>query len=210
LQRGQFMESTSLIGRQSLLIGRTARTRKHPFRTQDKCLHFVNTNWPKFHPPWDRDGYPRDMISTGTNPLSIAPQSFVKRARRPLLESQANPVNSTQDISDLAQIAQSPVFLKLGKQIIRLPLDGQPAQLGRTEESPLQFKSLLVSRRHAEFRANNGSLEVRDLNSTNGTFIGDEKIKPGEWHKLEDGQKMNLGGVALEWRNTARDRHAKV
>jgi pSer/pThr/pTyr-binding forkhead associated (FHA) protein len=144
------------------------------------------------------------MINTGPNHPSLkAPSSFVKRP--PQSANQTHSANESQAVNDQAQLSHPPIFLKLGKQIVRLPSDGQATQVGRTEESPLQFKSSLVSRRHAEFRAKDGILEVRDLNSTNGTFIGDEKIKPGEWRKLEDGQDMNLGGVALEWRNTSVD-----
>jgi pSer/pThr/pTyr-binding forkhead associated (FHA) protein len=148
------------------------------------------------------------MISTGIKqPSTTLPKTYIKRNpnAQPPVGNPTGPVATAQAASDQAQISSPPVFLKLGEQIVRLPQDGQAAQFGRTEDSPIKFKSSLVSRRHAEFRANNGTLEVRDLNSSNGTFVGDKKIEPGKWHRVQDGQKMNLAGVPLEWRDTAVD-----
>lgn len=93
------------------------------------------------------------------------------------------------------------VFMKVGKQTIRLPGDGTAVQLGKNKKSPVQFESNVVSRQHAEVRARNGSLEIRDTNSTNGTYVGGQMIKPGEWHQVGPDAKVVLANVEAAWSN---------
>lgn len=50
-----------------------------------------------------------------------------------------------------------------------------------------------VSRKHAEIgKDENGSFYVRDLNSTNGTFVGGERLAPGMVHLLGDSARIKL------------------
>ena len=103
------------------------------------------------------------------------------------------------ELSDQVQVSERPLVVALRENSIRLPSDGSPARLGRNSDSPLPFKSALVSRQHAELRSRNGSLEVRDLKSTNGTYIGDERIEPGKWQRVHPDQNLSLGGIRLQW-----------
>ena len=49
-----------------------------------------------------------------------------------------------------------------------------------------------VSRKHAEIVKSNSGHHLRDLASTNGTFVNDEKLPAGD-HPLKDGDKIRLG-----------------
>ena len=51
-----------------------------------------------------------------------------------------------------------------------------PAVLGRSREATLPLPHPLVSRRHCELIEKDDLLFVRDLGSTNGTFVGSERV----------------------------------
>ncbi len=52
----------------------------------------------------------------------------------------------------------------------------EPFRIGRDEECQVCIKDYMVSRVHAEVKYEEGQWWIQDLNSTNGTFIGGEKI----------------------------------
>jgi len=61
----------------------------------------------------------------------------------------------------------------------------QPITVGRTSDNALVLNHKSVSRRHARIESNSGSLVLIDLNSHNGTRVGDQLIteriiRPGE------------------------------
>lgn len=53
---------------------------------------------------------------------------------------------------------------------------------------------VFVSRRHAELSITGSRLSVKDLNSTNGTYVNDEKTEPGKQRLLGRGDRISLGG----------------
>jgi EAL domain-containing protein (putative c-di-GMP-specific phosphodiesterase class I) len=59
----------------------------------------------------------------------------------------------------------------------RFDLASFPACIGRQPECSVQLSAGRISRRHAEIRRNaRGELEIRDLDSTNGTFVNGRRI----------------------------------
>lgn len=50
-----------------------------------------------------------------------------------------------------------------------------------------------VSARHAIIHCDMGTFFIQDLGSTNGTYVGGERIKSGEKVRLEDGSKVRIG-----------------
>ena len=67
--------------------------------------------------------------------------------------------------------------------------------VGRIEENTFQIADASVSSRHAEILLHGTELLVRDLNSTNGTFINGEKISEAV---LLPGQVLRFGQVDLK------------
>lgn len=66
----------------------------------------------------------------------------------------------------------------------------------------------VVSRRHCEFREDDGVFKVRDLGSAHGTFVNAIRLpEGGDGHELRNGDKIEIGpvergGVLLQFRTT--------
>jgi len=63
-----------------------------------------------------------------------------------------------------------------GKQLRRMPIAPLPFRIGRMPGLDLVLPSQLVSKEHAEIYVANGSLRLRDLGSTNGTFVNRQAV----------------------------------
>ena len=74
-------------------------------------------------------------------------------------------------------------------------LDGSELVVGRASETDLTLHDANVSRRHAALRVlDDGSIEVRDLASSNGTFVNGEKV---ERAVLRGGEQLQFGDTVL-------------
>ena len=67
--------------------------------------------------------------------------------------------------------------------------------IGRADGNTFQIPATSVSGRHCEVRLRGDELVVRDLQSTNGTFVDGKKISEGT---LKPGQTLRLGEVELQ------------
>jgi pSer/pThr/pTyr-binding forkhead associated (FHA) protein len=65
--------------------------------------------------------------------------------------------------------------------------------VGRQDGCQLQVKSSQVSRKHCELFEKKGLLLVKDLGSSNGTFVNGKRVK--DQLVLEAGAELSLGGV---------------
>jgi 3',5'-cyclic-nucleotide phosphodiesterase len=54
-----------------------------------------------------------------------------------------------------------------------------------------------ISRRHARIRRRGANYFVEDLHSRNGTFVSGERLAPGAWHLLRDGDELGLASAQL-------------
>ncbi len=88
-------------------------------------------------------------------------------------------------------MAKLKIFLPSGKEIIH-DLSEQTTTIGRLAENTLQIEDDSVSSSHAEIFAEEDRFFVRDLGSTNGTFINGEKIEKAI---LQEGDKLCFGSV---------------
>ena len=74
-------------------------------------------------------------------------------------------------------------------------LDEGETLIGRSKNASIQFDDEGVSRRHAKLvRQPDGTVEIVDLNSTNGTFCNGERV---ERHILQDGDKIQIGATTI-------------
>lgn len=73
-------------------------------------------------------------------------------------------------------------------------LKGEKTTIGRVEDNTFQIAEASVSSHHCEVLLKGNEVVVRDLSSTNGTFIGSEKITESV---LKPGQVLRLGQVEM-------------
>lgn len=64
--------------------------------------------------------------------------------------------------------------------------------IGRDDECDMVLSDTTVSRKHSEIVQNwTGEIAISDLNSTNGTFVNDNKINTN--YRLNDGDRITIG-----------------
>ncbi len=73
-------------------------------------------------------------------------------------------------------------------------LSAEKTTIGRVEDNNFQIAEPSVSSHHCEVLLRGSDVMVRDLNSTNGTFIGAEKVTQSV---LKPGQILRLGQVQM-------------
>ena len=75
----------------------------------------------------------------------------------------------------------------------RLP-PGAVKTLGRAPRADFILDVALVSRLHCRLTATENAVDVVDLDSTNGTYINDQRVKNGS---LVSGDRLRVGRVEL-------------
>src|ERR1700756_4926734 len=73
-------------------------------------------------------------------------------------------------------------------------LKADKTTIGRVEDNTFQIAEPSVSSHHCEVLLKGSEVVVRDLNSTNGTFINGEKVSEGT---LKPGQVLRLGQIEM-------------
>lgn len=101
---------------------------------------------------------------------------------------------------------QMQVALKVieGKQTGTLvPLNRQKFLIGREEDCQLRPNSDLVSRHHCVIAIDDFTVRIRDLGSTNGTFVNNQRITTQV--VLKQGDLIRIGKLAFEMQIRAAD-----
>ena len=75
----------------------------------------------------------------------------------------------------------------------RIP-PGSINTIGRSAGAQLIVEAPLVSRLHCQLTATADALQVKDLGSTNGTFVNGKRIKTAE---LREGDRLSVGRLEL-------------
>lgn len=69
-----------------------------------------------------------------------------------------------------------------------------PISIGKSADNQLLIDDITVSRYHAELVLRRGLIEVRDLESRNGTYVGDIRI---DHARLRPGTKLRVGSTTI-------------
>src|SRR3954469_5377182 len=104
---------------------------------------------------------------------------------------------AAQDIGRFAHgdlIVPSLFVIQGRDQGTRFQLDGAAVTLGRGTSNAVQLHDTEVSREHAEFRKRGDAFVIRDLDSSNGTYVNGNQIKE---YELASGDQVQLGRTLL-------------
>ena len=114
------------------------------------------------------------------------------------------PAAPASDVWDAA-----PPASQIGATLIVLAPDGQTRRIslgerrtltaGRTPANDLQLDDKGVSRHHARIEFDGQAFTVTDLNSTNGTLLGDSRLLPGISQPWPSGASLRIGGHWLKY-----------
>ena len=84
-----------------------------------------------------------------------------------------------------------------------VPVTGERSLLiGRSRGCDLQIPDSDASRRHAEIYKTADGFVLRDLSSTNGTFVNDRPVRE---HRLEPGDRIQISGSEITFCEIARE-----
>ena len=81
---------------------------------------------------------------------------------------------------------------KKGSFAVRLPI-----VVGRSDEAKFRIQQDRVSRKHCEFFAQDGVVHLRDLGSTNGTFLDNEQMAAGTSTPVSSGGTVRVGSLVF-------------
>ncbi len=85
----------------------------------------------------------------------------------------------------------------------RFVLDQPVTTAGRHPLSDIYLDEVTVSRKHAEFRWDNGQLHIIDLGSLNGTYVNHQAVQSAVRINSDE---IQLGKFRLIFLNTAQNR----
>jgi len=139
-----------------------------------------------------------------TAPAPQSPQSAERRedntAARQfdiLADSDTSAANDDKNAQDVEALPPGSAMLvvKRGPNAgTRFRLDKPVTTVGRHPASGIYLDDITVSRRHAEFRRNNGEFHVVDLGSLNNTYVNRQ---PVESSVLASGDQIQIGNYRL-------------
>ncbi len=126
----------------------------------------------------------------GTKAPALAPAGSGPKQDKP--KDRAKPAKPKRGIPTKLQIVGGP---NTGQSV---PLGDQPILLGRGTDAAIRLDDDYVSTRHARFATNGEQWFVEDLGSTNGTYVGSQRVsKPVP---VGIGIQVRLGKTIVELR----------
>lgn len=139
-----------------------------------------------------------ESLSFSSSSLSSSSQSAPTNAHThtPSHGNQFTKIQKFVHIVKLVSPEEPNEYLK----ILSIPISPDSLKVGRQNTPKTSnkitdgfFDSRVLSRNHAELFVNNNHLFIRDLKSSNGTFINDLKLEPYKDYPLKIGDKIDLG-----------------
>ncbi len=132
--------------------------------------------------------------NTGTPEPQVETTSVFRADLLKEMEAGAGASSSVTGADNLPE-GQALLVVKRGPNAgARFLLDQETTTAGRHPEADIFLDDVTVSRRHAEFRKTDGSFEVVDVGSLNGTYVNRE---PRNSQVLEVGDEIQIGKFRL-------------
>ena len=133
----------------------------------------------------------RRMVASAPMALDAAP------APAAVVAPETEPV-ARADPHATAETPTRLVITKGAKAGLEMPLGDGPLTIGRSQESNLVIRDDYTSTHHARLMLWNGRWVVQDLDSTNGTFLADERVTVPT--PVPTGATVTIGQTSFELR----------
>jgi hypothetical protein len=82
-----------------------------------------------------------------------------------------------------------------GSVLKKVATNGGSVTIGRGPDNSIAIDNLAISTHHAEIRSEEGGLVVEDLNSLNGTFVNNQRVKRSA---LKHGDVVSIGKHSIQ------------
>ena len=103
----------------------------------------------------------------------------------------SKPLNGSLEVSAMEA--------SLNGSLGRIALEFARLTIGRSQDNGLVVNDLKASSHHAEIRPDGSSYSVVDLNSTNGTFVNEQRLNPGASRLLQPGDTIRIGDTKFSF-----------
>jgi hypothetical protein len=167
-----------------------------PFLKKNKAQGKVCPNGHVMHASWDSCPYCLEMQQAmGAVPAMPAPGMGQGTAMLNVQEIGGEKGRGSQDktrevcgwmVALNGQHKGEDFRLRVGKNV-----------LGTAADCDIVLTDKKISRKHATVRYEGGEFQIADLDSSNGTFVNDEKVQK---HDLIDNDMIKLGDIEFEFK----------
>jgi cell division ATPase FtsA len=145
-----------------------------------------------------RERFGEEKIVLADNPDEIVVQGIGLEYGKSFEDYKPTIVFTTEILEEMMSVEPEIEIEKTPWELIsdeiRFTIDGDGIKkVGRDKSNHLQINRERLSRFHAELELIDNELQVVDLNSTNGTFLNDERISPNQKHTLSPGDRLRFG-----------------
>lgn len=145
---------------------------------------------------------PGDLLTVGTSQFRYDVEALVEESGLTMIESDAD-LDLTIDREvlpmKLNETRLPHLVIMTNEKTWEVPLrDQDTITIGRSDENDIVLEGTKVSRRHAEIRRKGNLLILRDLKSTNGTWVEEERI---EEIVLQDGLTFRIGHARIVFKS---------
>jgi hypothetical protein len=135
-----------------------------------------------------------DIVGTkaASAPKAAGTAKTKAKAKAPPKEKQSKRSKPSRGVPTKLQVISGP---NSGQSV---PLGDQPILLGRGTDAAIRLDDDYVSTRHARFATNGDQWFVEDLGSTNGTYLGTQRVSTPV--PVGIGMQVRLGKTVVELR----------
>jgi pSer/pThr/pTyr-binding forkhead associated (FHA) protein len=136
---------------------------------------------------------PGSLITLGDSVLRFEAVGLRPEEDITSIESEADlKATLTQTTLDVRMndTAVSRLAVHTSQRTWEVPLTAEVLTIGRSPENDVHLDDSSASRRHARLERRGDAFVVRDLGSTNGTWVGSQRI---DEHQLHDGDTIRIG-----------------
>ena len=93
-------------------------------------------------------------------------------------------------------------YLKIyrGNDVSQHPISKPVITIGRAQDNDVVLNDAVISRYHAVLKFSESALSITDLNSNNGTYIGEQRIPPNAPADLKNDDRIHIGSFTLKVR----------